>query len=373
MKETIDPNRSYNRTEIDKVFEKIKAEKHKEALARGQAKYNDNKALCQDGYSGTELRGGDAYEYDHVRSAEEIFNKYKGTHSDKQIAQIVNHPSNIKATSTDINRFKGKYRFEDKLKNEARVKELGINSNRVKKALKNADLDMSILAAKLSGGFFNVISAFFKSIIVFIFSFWKFILIAITAILLIVLFLKLYELYGNSQGNVSTEKKTELKEVQKTKINTTDATNTDSKITLSFAKPLDDLTKSVTNISVFNSILENENTIPVIGLLFEYNSTTISTNGKAVLTRFSNEYKKLDTPNRIIIEGFTCTIGSKESNENLGKERADNLKAELIGLGISEDAITVKGIGLQNFVSTDNIDNDLVLNRRSNVTILATE
>ena len=65
MKQTFDPNRPYNRTEINKGFDKVKAEMHKEALAKGHAKYKDNKALYQDGYTGEELRGGDAYEYDH--------------------------------------------------------------------------------------------------------------------------------------------------------------------------------------------------------------------------------------------------------------------------------------------------------------------
>jgi outer membrane protein OmpA-like peptidoglycan-associated protein len=150
-----------------------------------------------------------------------------------------------------------------------------------------------------------------------------------------------------------------------------DEDSTQSK--MSFAKPLDDLTKSVTNITEFNSIVENENIIPVIGSMFEYNSADISNNGKEILAGFVNEYNKLDVPYKILIEGFTCTIGSKESNEKLGEVRADNLKTELNGLGINENLIVIKPIGMENFVSTNSGKNDLVSNRRSNVTIISAE
>lgn len=39
MKETFDPNRPYNRTEINKEFDRVKAKMHKKALAKGKAKY----------------------------------------------------------------------------------------------------------------------------------------------------------------------------------------------------------------------------------------------------------------------------------------------------------------------------------------------
>ena len=305
--------------------------------------------------------------------AEAIFNKYKATHTDKQIAQIVNHRSNIIVTNTEINRFKGKYKFEDKLKNVARAKELGINLSFAKKTLKMADLNMSLQADKLAGGFFNSISAFFKSIFILLFRFWKFILIAILAIFLILLFFKLNDRYSNSQSNEKIETETELKEVQEIPINKHVTEEIISKNALSFAKPLDDLTKSVTDISEFNSIVENQNVIPVIGSMFEFNSTVISGKGKAVLAGFANEYKKLELPNTVLIEGFTCTLGSKGYNEKLAEKRADNLKEELIRLGIPENDIVIKPIGMQNFVTTDNRNKDLVLNRRSNVTIMNAE
>ncbi len=373
MKETIDPNRPYNRTEINKEFNKVKAEMHQEALARGQAKYNDGKALYKDGYNGNELRGGDAYEYDHARSAEEIFNKYKATHTDKQIAKIVNHRSNIIVTNTDINRFKGKYRFEDKLKNVGRAKELGINLGFTKKALRMADLNMSLKADKLAGGFSKGISAFFKGLFIFLLRFWKFIAIAIFTILLILLLLKLYDWFNTNQSNEINETKTEQNIIQETTIEDNVFEERVLEKSVKFGQPLVDLTKSITKISEFNSIVNNQNVIPVIGSMFEYNSTTISSDGRAVLAGFANEYKKLKVPVKVLIEGFTCTIGSSEYNQMLGEKRADNLKKQLVDFGVDENVITIKPVGKENFVSTNNGNNDLLLNRRSNVTIMSAE
>lgn len=142
---------------------------------------------------------------------------------------------------------------------------------------------------------------------------------------------------------------------------------------LSFSEPLDDLTKSITDISEFNSIVENQNIIPVIGSMFEYDMADITTDGKKILANFVREYGKIDIKTKLLIEGFTCTMGSEEYNQELAKKRADNLKLELIKLGVTENSIDIKSIGKRNFVSTENNNNDLILNRRSNITIIRIE
>ena len=69
----IDSTRPYRRIEIDKVFAKVKSQMHIDALIRG----GDGLALYIDLYTGKALRGGDAYDYEHIRSSEEIHSKYK--------------------------------------------------------------------------------------------------------------------------------------------------------------------------------------------------------------------------------------------------------------------------------------------------------
>lgn len=198
---------------------------------------------------------------------------------------------------------------------------------------------------------------------------------SLALILVIILFLWIMNIFPFN-GSLTKPDLVPQKETIENEYNTTDKISNAIDLTktkLSFAKPLEDLTKSITDISEFKSIIENENTIPVIGSMFEFNSAVISYNGIEILAGFASEYTRLEVPNKVLIEGFTCTVGSRESNERLAEKRAENLKAELIKFGITESAIVIRPIGMQNFVSTNNKNKDLVLNRRCNVTILSRE
>lgn len=135
----LNPERNYSRTAINKVFTLKKTEMHAEALKRGQ-KENIKSAVFTDGYTGKRLLGGiSKYEFDHVRSSEYIYKKYKSILTDEQIAQVVNCNENIITTSTKINRAKGKRPMENLLNNTSKTEELGINSLLANQALKNAD------------------------------------------------------------------------------------------------------------------------------------------------------------------------------------------------------------------------------------------
>lgn len=131
-------NRPYNRTEINKVFAKVKFQMHTEALERGKTKGID-KAVYQDVYTGKELFGGDTYDYEHLRSSEELFNKYKHMLNDAQIALVVNCPENVAVTHKYINQSKGKKRLEDWLGNPTNVSLNAIDVNLAMVNLKKAD------------------------------------------------------------------------------------------------------------------------------------------------------------------------------------------------------------------------------------------
>ena len=132
------PNRPYSRIAIDKEFKIIKAKMHSEALQRG-AKENVKHAVFKDAYTGKKLIGGGKYEFDHIRSSEKIFNKYKAILTDDEIAKLVNIKENIVATHTDINRAKGKWDLEKLLEDNQKVKTLGINLPLAKHSAKKAD------------------------------------------------------------------------------------------------------------------------------------------------------------------------------------------------------------------------------------------
>ena len=68
----IDPTRPYRRTEIDKIFTKTKAAMQQAALILG----GDGLALYTDVYTGKTLRGGDAYDYEHLRSSEAVHTQF---------------------------------------------------------------------------------------------------------------------------------------------------------------------------------------------------------------------------------------------------------------------------------------------------------
>lgn len=134
----IDATRPYRRIEIDKVFTKAKAVMQTAALLRGKAKGLD-RAHYQDTYTGKELRGGDPYDYEHIRSSEEIHSKYKSILTDDQIALVVNCPENVGVTLTFINKSKGKRKMEDWLSNPANIVVNGIDLKLTLANLKKAD------------------------------------------------------------------------------------------------------------------------------------------------------------------------------------------------------------------------------------------
>ncbi|WP_417398431.1 hypothetical protein [Gimesia chilikensis] len=129
------PTRPYHRTEIDLLFTKVKAQMHQEALVRG----GDGVALYTDCYTGETLRGGDRYDYEHIRSSEEVFMTYRDRLSNAEIAEVVNCPENVAVTLRTINQSKGKTRMEDWMANSSNILNHNINVALTKKALAYAD------------------------------------------------------------------------------------------------------------------------------------------------------------------------------------------------------------------------------------------
>lgn len=129
------PNRSYHRAEIDLLFTKIKAQMHQEALVRG----GDGKALYTDCYTGEILHGGDRYDYEHIRSSEEVFMAYRDRLTNDEIATVVNCAENVSVTLRSINQSKGKMRMEEWMGIANNVSVYNINLALVKKSLVKAE------------------------------------------------------------------------------------------------------------------------------------------------------------------------------------------------------------------------------------------
>ncbi len=128
-------NRPYHRTEIDLLFTRVKAELHQKALERG----GDGKALYTDCYTGETLRGGDRYDYEHIRSSEAVFMAYRDRLTNAEIAEVVNCPENVAVTMRAINQSKGKIRLEDWLSNNINVTNHRIDVELTKNVAAKAD------------------------------------------------------------------------------------------------------------------------------------------------------------------------------------------------------------------------------------------
>lgn len=129
------PNRPYSRLAIDKIFTKTKATMQQVALIRG----GDGLALYTDVYTGKILRGGDAYDYEHLRSSEAVHTQFKSRLTDDQIASVVNCPENVGVTLSSINKSKGKRKMEDWLANPSNVTVHGIDLILTLSNLRKAD------------------------------------------------------------------------------------------------------------------------------------------------------------------------------------------------------------------------------------------
>ena len=128
-------DRPYSRLAIDRIFTKTKASMQQAALIRG----GDGLALYIDVYTGKTLRGGDAYDYEHLRSSEAVHTQFKSCLTDEQIALVVNCPENVGVTLRCINQSKGKRKMEDWLSNPANITANGIDLKITLANLKKAD------------------------------------------------------------------------------------------------------------------------------------------------------------------------------------------------------------------------------------------
>ncbi|CAH0335739.1 hypothetical protein FVB9288_01393 [Flavobacterium sp. CECT 9288] len=131
----IDPKRPYSRIAIDKIFGTRKKAMQKEALIRG----SDGLALYTDCYTGQILRGGERYDYEHIRSSEMLHSKYKHILTDEQIALVVNCPENVSVTLRTINQSKLKQLMEDWMTKSNNITKHNINLKLTLSNLKIAD------------------------------------------------------------------------------------------------------------------------------------------------------------------------------------------------------------------------------------------
>jgi len=105
-------------------------------------------------------------------------------------------------------------------------------------------------------------------------------------------------------------------------------------------------------------------------LLFDTNSATLRPESQAQLRDVAAILKAY--PNtKVKIGGYTDNVGSPATNLTLSQERADNVRTELVGMGIDGSRLTSEGYGDEHPVSDNTTETGRAMNRR--ISMLITE
>lgn len=335
----INPNRNYNRDKINEYFDIAKRQMQKEALERGQKLGfidENGKVLAhyEDVYTGKTFKGGDKYEYDHIRSAENIYNRFKATHTDDEIAQIVNCAANVGVTHTNINRSKGKLEMEKMMdKHPNKVTSNEIHLEKTNQTLKQADEGIeriaknilknrnnvvppiSIKPISINTNFFNIPLNIFKNKKVWI-----------TSLIAIILLMSIYgmSLYNGTKNTPQTSKL----EPNSNIITESPKTDVDEYL-----------------------ILENTN------ILFNKKSSIITKEDYVILQKIVDTVIKSKKNYSFSIEGYSCDLGPNPFNDKLSKLRAKNIETYLINKGLDSSKIKISWFGETKFINNGNLEN----------------
>jgi len=108
------------------------------------------------------------------------------------------------------------------------------------------------------------------------------------------------------------------------------------------------------------------------GILFPFNSTSLSANAKTDLSQFAASLNSNPETN-VQIFGYTDNVGSYQANEKVSTGRADAVRTYLVNSGVSGARITAQGIPMADYVASNDTDAGRAQNRRVEVYITANQ
>lgn len=103
-------------------------------------------------------------------------------------------------------------------------------------------------------------------------------------------------------------------------------------------------------------------------VLFNTNKAKLKTNGTRSVQKLADFLKKYPR-HKVLIEGYTDSVGSVELNQALSERRADTVRATLNSMGIADERISTKGYGESFPIAKNNTKANRQTNRRVEIVV----
>jgi outer membrane protein OmpA-like peptidoglycan-associated protein len=104
-------------------------------------------------------------------------------------------------------------------------------------------------------------------------------------------------------------------------------------------------------------------------ILFDFNSAALNADVLPRIAKFSKTLNKYDRT-KILITGYTDSIGADEYNNKLSLQRADTAKGALIRNDVEQSRIETWGLGKRHPIATNSTEEGRAENRRVEFTIM---
>lgn len=110
--------------------------------------------------------------------------------------------------------------------------------------------------------------------------------------------------------------------------------------------------------------------VPIADVLFDPGKADLADAARATVQRIADILNQDDVRDRKIrIEGFSDATGSAETNQKLSEDRAHSVAQALMGFGVSQERLVMRGYGASRFVDTNDTPTGRAKNRRVEVII----
>ena len=132
---------------------------------------------------------------------------------------------------------------------------------------------------------------------------------------------------------------------------------------------LDAREAQIKQLKGMNSKQTERGTLVTFGdVLFQFGKSDLQPNGLRNINTLAN-YLNQNPDRKVIVEGYTDSVGSAAFNQSLSERRAESVRNALVRKGVDPTRIVVQGYGKEYPVASNSTDSGRAQNRRVEVTI----